>query len=129
MELIELNTIVYKFIVTRPSSHKRYTTFFGLYSVCECLGRLLASINSYKIGYNPIMNTPALRVSNCCLAPNWKLFSYFIAGPKPFELDDEIPALGQINTLNRRVDMLLHSDRLSWFRANQYFSLLITAAC
>jgi len=111
---------------TRPFGHKIYIQSFGLYLVCEWLGRVDTSINSYKYVFNPIKNTPAIllitaKLAICSAIP--------LREPITFELDDKIPALYQINKFSQRVDKSLHSNTLALFRANQYLILLITAAC
>ena len=58
--------------------------------------------------------------SDCCLMPNEQFFSYIMARTSILnhEWDD-----------NDFLDMLLHSDTLSWFPTNGYFFLHLTAVC
>ena len=49
--------------------------------------------------------------------------------PITFALDEEIPALYQINKLRQRVDKSLHSNTLPLSRAKQYSILHITDVC
>ena len=106
--------------------HNIYIQSFGLYLVCEWLGRVYPSINSYKYIFNYIKNTPAILLITAKIAI---CSAISLREPITFELDDEIPALYQINTLSQREHMSLYSNTLPLFRVNQYLIVLITAAC
>jgi hypothetical protein len=85
--------------------------------LCEWLGRVYPSINSYKYIFNYIKNTTAILLITARIAI---CSAISLREPITFELDDEIPALYQINTFSQRVHMSLHSNKLPLFRANQY---------
>ena len=65
---------------------------------------MYTSINSYKYIFNPIKNTPAILWTTAKIAI---CSAISLREPITFELDDDIPALYQINTLSQRVDITL----------------------
>jgi hypothetical protein len=59
---------------------------------------LVTSINSYKYIFNPIKNTLAILLTTAKIAI---CSAISLREPITFELDDDIPALYQINTLSQ----------------------------
>ena len=61
---------------------------------------------------------------DCCSMPNDHFFSYMYIMARTSILDHEWD-----DDDDFCLDMLLHSDTLSWFPTNQYLFLLLTVAC
>ena len=81
-------------------------------------------------------------MSDCCLTQTQQFFSYIMARKKLFAMSwwwgpvctRPTPLVWFLIVLAHRnnsppIDMLPHSDTLSWFRANQSLLFLLNAAC